>query len=88
MAGETVSEKKLLLTMKEVIWILSFIVTMFLSYMKFESRMREVELKLEQYKESIKNNDLKFNKIDTKLDVITEGITNIKIELNKKEDKK
>ena len=26
--------------------------------MKFESRMREVELKLEQYKESIKNNDL------------------------------
>ena len=86
--AETVSEKKLLLSMREVIWILSFIVTMFLSYMKFESRMREVEYKLEQYKESIKDSGMKFNKIDTKLDVITEGITNIKIELNKKEDKK
>ena len=74
--------------MKEIIWILSFIATMFLSYMKFETRMKEVEYKLEQYKEANKSGELKFNKIDTKLDVITEGITNIKIELNKKEDKK
>lgn len=84
---DTVGQKKLLISMKELIWILSFLVTIFLTYMKFESRMRALEYRMDIQEKAIHSSEIKFDKINSKLDIISEGITNLKIEINSKEDK-
>jgi len=72
---------------KEIIALAIFSGGLIGLYNNFQLRMQEMELRINNMEVNFKANTRSFDKIDTKLDNITDAVYELKIEMQKKQDR-
>ncbi len=73
-------------TTKDVLTIIGFIGTIMVFYGNQQAKFKEIDLRLDQFEKNNLKSDLKFDKIDSKLDGIQESVMDIKIQVQRKAD--
>ncbi|MFT3704629.1 MAG: hypothetical protein QM802_19850 [Agriterribacter sp.] len=76
---ETITQKRIVFSVKEIIGAISFIIIMASAWSAIEIRFKEIEMKIEQFEKNNLNTSLKFDKIDQKLDAIQNDVIDIKL---------
>lgn len=76
---EQTTLKKNQLSPKDILTIIGFIAAIMVFYGNMMTKFKEIDLRMEQFEKNNIKVELKFEKIDGKLDGIQESVTDIKI---------
>lgn len=76
------------LSVKDILTIVGFIATVMVFYGNQQAKFKEIDMRLDQFEKNNLKTDLKFEKIDGKLDGIQESVMDIKIQVERRAETK